>query len=301
MVSSLPGGRVPPPVDVRLVPSLMLAMATCLAVTVLPYELVQMLPWVLGVAAAAVTVLLVAIARSERAALVTVTALTACTLWIAAIAAVQAAGDRAPVKASGWADAVSAGQPVRLSGQATGRAVRSTGTFGDRWHVTVVVDAFGHPVRTVPDGTEVVVSGDAEWDGMEPGSQLCLTADLEPSGTTVFARARTGPDAGSCPDLDGGTGAENGTGGSTGREVVQAAVRDAAAGSFGAAPQLLPGLVLGDRSGQEPELDEAMKASGLSHLSAVSGDNFVKGYIMRGGVGVVLLALNSCPFMVAAH
>ncbi|HRO31132.1 ComEC/Rec2 family competence protein [Citricoccus sp.] len=266
-------GPVPGPVDVRLVPALLLTLVTCLAVPVLPYEWVQMLPWGLGVAAAAVTVLLVAIARSGRVALVSLTALTACALWVAAVAAVQAVGDRAPVKASGWEDAVSAGQPVRLSGRATGGAVRSPGAFGDRWHVTVAVDAFGHPVRTVPEGTEVVVSGDAEWDGMELGTRLCLTADLEPSGTTVFARARTGPDAGSCPDHNGGTGAESGTGGSTGREVVRAAVRDAAAGSVGAAPQLLPGLVLGDRSVQDPELDEAMKASGLSHLSAVSGAN----------------------------
>ena len=36
---------------------------------------------------------------------------------------------------------------------------------------------------------------------------------------------------------------------------------------------LLPGMVFGDRSGQSQQLSDAMKASGLSHLSAVSGAN----------------------------
>src|SRR5699024_55405 len=36
-------------------------------------------------------------------------------------------------------------------------------------------------------------------------------------------------------------------------------------------PELLPGLILGDRSQQSDEIDSAMKVAGLSHLSAVSG------------------------------
>ena len=36
---------------------------------------------------------------------------------------------------------------------------------------------------------------------------------------------------------------------------------------------LLPGMIFGDRSGQSQQLSDAMKASGLSHLSAVSGAN----------------------------
>jgi competence protein ComEC len=37
---------------------------------------------------------------------------------------------------------------------------------------------------------------------------------------------------------------------------------------------LIPGLVIGDRSGQSPELTAAMRRSGLTHLTAVSGANF---------------------------
>lgn len=38
-------------------------------------------------------------------------------------------------------------------------------------------------------------------------------------------------------------------------------------------PALLPGMVMGDRSGQEDDLSDAMKSSGLVHLTAVSGAN----------------------------
>ncbi|MDN5887548.1 MAG: ComEC/Rec2 family competence protein [Micrococcaceae bacterium] len=41
----------------------------------------------------------------------------------------------------------------------------------------------------------------------------------------------------------------------------------------GTGPALLPGMVMGDRSAQGPELDSAMKTAGLAHLTAVSGAN----------------------------
>src|SRR5699024_122987 len=58
---------------------------------------------------------------------------------------------------------------------------------------------------------------------------------------------------------------------STGRELIRATLRNQAAQTISFGPELLPGLILGDRSQQSEPLDEAMKVSGLSHLSAVSG------------------------------
>lgn len=107
--------------------------------------------------------------------LATVAALAACALWIAAVTSVQAVGDRARAKASDWEDAVSAGQPVRLSGETSGPATRSTGTFGDSWHLSVTVEAFGHPVRPAPVRTEVVVSGGEDWQDVDPGTRVCFT------------------------------------------------------------------------------------------------------------------------------
>ncbi|MCO1340239.1 hypothetical protein BJH93_15310 [Kocuria polaris] len=45
---------------------------------------------------------------------------------------------------------------------------------------------------------------------------------------------------------------------------------------------LLPGMVMGDRSGQSEGLDEAMKVTGLAHLTAVSGANcaFIFGTVL---------------------
>lgn len=41
--------------------------------------------------------------------------------------------------------------------------------------------------------------------------------------------------------------------------------------------ELLPGLAVGDMRAVSADLDAAMKASGLSHLTAVSGESFSDG------------------------
>lgn len=287
-------GRVPDPVDLRLFPAVVLSMCACLAVPVLPYDVALSIPWWLLAAALVSTGALCwggrrggpgrGTARAMSAA-TTLAALTACACWIAAVAASQAVDERIPTRASGWEDAVASGQPLRLSGEARGAAVRREGPFGASWHLTVGVEAFGHPLQDLPGGTEVVVSGGAAWDGLAPGEEVCFVARAEPDGATVFARAATGPGAGGCAR---GTDAGEVGADPTGRDVVRAGVIRAAAGTVGVAPQLLPGLVLGDRSVQEPALDEAMKSSGLSHLSAVSGANCT---LIAGAVSMVLRSL----------
>ena len=288
-------GSVPAAVDLRLVPAVVLTLAVCLAIPLIPYDAALVLPWVLAFSALVATGLMMWASSGQgqgqaqipdqglrpgeaparhparrHGRTIAITALAAIALWIAAVAAVQAVGDRAPVRDSGWEDAVAAERPLRLSGEAAGPAVLRTGTFGDSWHLTVAVQAFGHPSREIPGGAEVVVSGGSHWEGMESGAAVCFTASPEAERGTVFARASTAPQAGSCSDDTGVPGLD---GAPTGRDVVRAAVQQAAAGTVGTAPQLLPGLILGDRSAQEPALDESMKTSGLSHLSAVSGAN----------------------------
>lgn len=56
---------------------------------------------------------------------------------------------------------------------------------------------------------------------------------------------------------------------------------------------LLPGMVFGERGGQSQELTDAMKASGLSHLSAVSGANCA----MVLGAAFAMLRLAGTPRM----
>lgn len=59
---------------------------------------------------------------------------------------------------------------------------------------------------------------------------------------------------------------------------------------------LLPGMLYGDRSGQSEELSTAMKNSGLSHLTAVSGSNVA----LLGAMVLVLLRLFTVPRIPAA-
>ncbi|GAA1411355.1 competence protein ComEC [Glutamicibacter uratoxydans] len=54
---------------------------------------------------------------------------------------------------------------------------------------------------------------------------------------------------------------------------------------------LLPGMLYGDRSAQSEELQEAMKGSGLSHLTAVSGSNIA----LVGSMAMLLLRLLGIP------
>lgn len=58
---------------------------------------------------------------------------------------------------------------------------------------------------------------------------------------------------------------------------------------------LLPGMLYGDRSGQDEELGEAMRGSGLSHLTAVSGSNIA----LVGSMLMVLLRLFAVPRVLA--
>lgn len=263
-------GRPPLPVDVRLVPSAVLALSCALWVPVAPFAVARQLPLGLTLAACLCTVGVLVLRRGHcrlRTVLRTVLALMSVALWIGSIVSVQAVAQREESRALGWEQAVTAEATVRLEGLADGPPVHSVGRYADRWYVPVEVEAFGHPSAAAPTGLIVQAAGDAGWRDVFAGDRLCFVADLESAGTTVFARVRTVPDTGAC-----GPG-RPGEGGQTGRDRLREGLRQAANGSVGSAPQLLPGLILGDRSAQSTELDTAMKDSGLSHLSAVSGAN----------------------------
>lgn len=58
-----------------------------------------------------------------------------------------------------------------------------------------------------------------------------------------------------------------------GAEVLRAALRDSVSGLPADARGLLPGLVIGDTSAVPGGLDQAMRATGMTHLTAVSGAN----------------------------
>lgn len=252
-------------------PAAVLAIASALLVPHLGFSTAEHLTLGLASTAAAATLATVwrhrSSSRSGHLQSVVLAALSVA-LWTAALVSGQAVAERQQSRDVGWEQTVSDGAPVRLAGSAAGPAVNSPGPFGDRWFVTVEVTGFGHPPSEAPSGTQVQAAGDHSWAEVVAGDRLCFIAVPEAAGSTVFARPRTAPQTGSCEAVHPGI-AE----GPSGRDRLREGLRESASRTVGTAPQLLPGLILGDRSAQSPELDTAMKDSGLSHLSAVSGAN----------------------------
>lgn len=192
----------------------------------------------------------------------------------------------------GWAETLRAEQPVRVALEVTGEPRELASSYGARRAaVTVDVTAFGPDQQGMSETASAVLTGGEAWLQAAPGESVCAVVEPRREDGTVFLRATADPRPAPCTreDTDGerpdshpaapGPGhtafgapaSEMGEGG--GRERLRAAFRDQAEGTLGTASELIPGLVLGDRSAQSPETDQAMKDAGLSHLSAVSGAN----------------------------
>ncbi|GGG59185.1 hypothetical protein GCM10011374_22610 [Kocuria dechangensis] len=118
----------------------------------------------------------------------------------------------------------------------------------------------GHRERVETPAT-VFADGPA-WAGLAPGARLTavLRADGGQEAGTPVLRAAAPPGVLPAPER-------------TAREDVRARFVVAAAGLGPDAAGLLPGMTFGERSGLDPELEQAMKDTGLTHLTAVSGSN----------------------------
>ncbi|WP_248123171.1 ComEC/Rec2 family competence protein [Micrococcus lacusdianchii] len=274
--------RAPAPVDARWVPALL----TCLL-------LGQAAPtWPSGASAVvSVGCLALAAAAGLRLALGRPHPdgrrrglLTACVLAGAASALLvqHVSLDRAGAEHVGWPQAVADARALRLEVVPTGEPTASDARFGPRWHQPARVERLGHPPRTLAPAVDVVLTGPGTAPTRTP--RLCLVGVPEARDGTVFVAAQATPTAGACGTTNPGTDTPT----TTGRDALRAALRHAAADGVGTAPQLIPGLVLGDRTAQSPELDQAMKDAGLSHLSAVSGANCA---LLMGAVTLLLRTL----------
>lgn len=183
----------------------------------------------------------------------------------------------------GWAETLRAEQPVRVAVDVTGEPRELESSYGARRGVvTVDVTAFGPGQQAMAESAPAVLTGGEAWLDAAPGEALCAVVTPRREDGTVFLRATADPRPAPCA-REAPAGERPGTRPSTpvtgaadeggGRERLRAAFRAQAEGTLGTADELIPGLVLGDRSAQSPETDQAMKDAGLSHLSAVSGAN----------------------------
>jgi competence protein ComEC len=146
------------------------------------------------------------------------------------------------------------------------RTVRTSGLAGS----TVMVDLDVHEVTgrgTVSRvSTPVVVLGDQRWDSVRWREHVRARGRLLPSapGDTVVALLvpSAGPTTVAQPGLLPRV-----------AERLRSGLRGAASGLPADARGLLPALVIGDTSATPPDLTQAMRTTGMTHLSAVSGSN----------------------------
>lgn len=126
------------------------------------------------------------------------------------------------------------------------------------------VEHFGRDLVATNHPAKIVVAADETWSDFSSDDQVCFMGRVTETDTTVFVTALAAAKPHSCGESEP-------LHGNTGRDLIRTALRDQSAQTIGYAPELLPGLILGDRSQQSDEIDSAMKVAGLSHLSAVSG------------------------------
>ena len=111
----------------------------------------------------------------------------------------------------------------------------------------------------------ILVVGGKDYSGIRWGDRFSSAGGLQrlPPGNRNLALMR----AAAAPDIEPAGGWYAGTTG------LRAGFVQAAQNHGASVDGLLPGMVLGDRSSLAPELAQAMKDTGLTHLTAVSGAN----------------------------
>lgn len=174
--------------------------------------------------------------------------------------------------ASVRAVAVVTGDPVRLGGRAVDeeRVLR---------RATVVrLEARG---RVADTGAPVLLTGGTELLAPRWRSTVVVRGRLAPADAgddRVAILAVAGTPAVVAPPGTVAAGAER----------LRAGLRDAVDGAPADARGLLPGLVIGDTSRTPDDLTDAMRATGMTHLTAVSGANVAVVVGMVLGVCAVL-------------
>ncbi|GAA2034443.1 ComEC/Rec2 family competence protein [Yaniella flava] len=252
------------PIDIRLLPAAALTAIVCLTLPTASMAWVRWLPVVLPILGG-VAVLGVALARkASKRRVVNVTLIVAIACWLATPAAFFVQQQRIAAEDSGWLEFVDELGTANISAQLVTAPVKREGPFVPSWYATADVEHYGKDLTATDHPAKIVISGDETWQELTAGTDVCFMGRVSDNESSVFVQAITGAEPGTCfgPDDEHN---------STGRDVLRETLRNQSADTLSYAPQLLPGLILGDRSQQTEDVEDAMNVSGLSHLSAVSG------------------------------
>lgn len=135
----------------------------------------------------------------------------------------------------------------------------------DRHEVRVAVDRLTARGATVPAAGPVVVVGAGDgWTDLAYGSDVVVTGRLDVQGDRTFLRADAAPRVVDDPGRF-----------LQGVHTMRQSLLDATDRLSPQARGLVPGVAVGDTSRLDPELDEAMRTTSLTHVTAVSGGHFV--------------------------
>jgi competence protein ComEC len=195
---------------------------------------------------------------------------TAVALLLATAAAAHSAVTSSQRHDGALAEAVNSGESVAAVLEVAGspRALVPAGRAGipERWSVpatTVEIAAGGHVIRA---RAQLVVMGGGDWGKLTPGQTVRTTGKLK--------AAESGqPEAGILAASSAPVALSPAQGWPQAAGELRS--RYASAAAFLAADPrgLLPGMVTGDTSALDEGLNTAMKAVGMTHLTAVSGAN----------------------------
>lgn len=194
----------------------------------------------------------------------------AAALLLAAAAGGHSAAGSSPRHEGALSQAAGAHASVAVEVEVTGapRRLKAPARSGlvDRWAVPVSLVEMTYDARRVRTPARLLVLGGADWEHAAPGQRIRTTGKLAPPGPGQPEAAVLSASSTPLPLAPPGPWQRD--------PGVLRGLFTAAAGRFdGDARGLLPGMVTGDTSFLDAGLDQAMKAVGMTHLTAVSGAN----------------------------
>lgn len=264
-----------PGLDLRLPALALVAWAAALLGLLAPAEVLA------GTGVLAATAVLLVVVRAGRGTGSGIAVVTAVGWGLTGVGVVAVALLRVEAVRSGpVAELADAGAVVRVELVTTGDARVREGPFGEvvvvRARAEVVTGrGVTHTVR-VP----VLVLGDLAWERVALGTRARATVRLSPPrqadlAAVLLPRGPPTSVADPSPWWDGAA-------------AVRAGMHDAVADQPEGPRTLVPALVSGDDDGMPPEITEAFRTTGLTHLLAVSGTNLTL------VVGALLLLARWC-------
>ncbi|WP_180357737.1 ComEC/Rec2 family competence protein [Streptomyces sp. NP160] len=263
------------PLDARLVPAAAVAWAWAAVALVLPVGVLAAVA-LAAVAAAAGC----AVRRRAGGAALAAVLVAGVAVSVGAGQVERSSGLLQPLaaqQATAAVDGVATSDAVRVRAD----PVRSWASASPRWVVRLDARSVSGRGSTSAAHAEVLVVGGAGWDAVRRGDRVHAVGRLQPTdradpAAAVLLAVRA-------PLARPATGLLAAAG-----QRLRAGLVDVCAPLPADARGLLPGLVVGDTTAVPEDLSAAMRSTGLTHLTSVSGGNTA---LVAGGALVLLTAV----------